>query len=59
MIRAVNDDAVPASTYLFTKENYRNFRLLFEVKQTRSPRHSTTHSAVAALGERITEGDDP
>ena len=50
MIRAANDDAVPASTYLFTKENYRNFRLLFEVKQTRSPRHSTIHSAVAALG---------
>ena len=59
MIRAANDDAVPASTYLFTKENYRNFRLLFEVTQTRSPRHSTTHSAVAALGERIMEGTDP
>jgi hypothetical protein len=56
-IKAANDTAVPSSTYLFTKENYRNFRLLFEVKQTLSPRHSTMHSAVAALGERITEKD--
>jgi hypothetical protein len=59
MIRAANDEPVPASTYLFTKREYRNFRLLLEVKQTRSPRHSTMHSAVAALGEKSAEGDDP
>jgi 3-keto-disaccharide hydrolase len=59
MIRAANEDAVATSTYLFTKENYRNFRLLLEVKQTRSPRHATTHSAIAALGERIKDGDNP
>jgi hypothetical protein len=57
VIKAANGAAVPSSTYLFTKENYRNFRLLFEVKQTLSPRHSTMHSAVAVLGERITEKD--
>jgi lysophospholipase L1-like esterase len=48
-----NTGAVPSSTYLFTKDAYRNFRLLFEVKQTVSPEHSTMHSAIAALGERI------
>jgi hypothetical protein len=57
MIKAANDTPVPSSTYLFTKESYRNFRLLLEVKQTMSPRHSTMHSAVAVLGERITEKD--
>jgi 3-keto-disaccharide hydrolase len=56
-IKAVNEAAVAASTYLFTKDNYRNFRLLLDVKQTLSPRHSTMHSAVAAVGERITETD--
>lgn len=56
-IKAANESAVASSTYLFTKDSYRNFRLLFDVKQTLSPRHSTMHSAVAALGERITEKD--
>jgi hypothetical protein len=56
-IKAANESPVPSSTYLFTKESYRSFRLLLEVKQTLSPRHSTMHSAVAALGERITEKD--
>jgi hypothetical protein len=56
-IKAANETPVASSTYLFTKESYRNFRLLLEVKQTLSPRHSTMHSAVAALGERITEKD--
>lgn len=55
-----NTDAVPSSTYLFSKDPYREFRLLFEVKQTVSPRHSTMHSAIAALGERIEdEGANP
>ncbi len=48
-----NEGTVPSSTYLFTKGDHREFRLLFEVKQTVSPEHSTMHSAVAALGERI------
>ena len=52
-IRGANDGPVPSSTYLFSKESYRNFRLVFEVKQTLSLQHSTMHSAVAALGERF------
>ncbi|MCB1228776.1 MAG: DUF1080 domain-containing protein [Verrucomicrobiae bacterium] len=48
-----NQGTVPSSTYLFTRGVYRDFRLLLEVKQTVSPAHSTMHSAVAALGERI------
>ena len=53
MIRGANAGEVPSSTYLFTEDSYREFRLLLEVKQTMSPNHSTMHSAVAALGERI------
>ena len=58
MIRGANDDQVPSSTYLFTTNKYRNFRMLFEVKQTMSDKHSTMHSAVAVLGEQITAGDN-
>ncbi len=58
MIRGANQDAVPSSTYLFTESSYRNFRLLFEVRQTMSPQHSTMHSAVAILGERIPDAGD-
>ncbi|MEK6236613.1 MAG: DUF1080 domain-containing protein [Planctomycetales bacterium] len=54
-IRGANDGPVVSSTYLFTKDRYRDFRLLLEVKQTLSPKHSTMHSAVAALGERFTD----
>ena len=53
VITGRNTGSVPSSTYLFTEKAYRNFRLLFEVKQTVSPQHSTMHSAVAALGERF------
>ena len=53
-----NDGKVPSSTYLFTEKDYREFRLLFEVKQVMSPKHSTMHSAVAALGERIEDKGD-
>lgn len=53
VIKGANDKPVATSTYLFTKEKYRNFRLLFEVKQTMSPKHSTMHSAIAALGEQF------
>ena len=52
-IMGANSERVPSSTYLFTKENYRQFRLLLEVKQTVSSKHSTMHSAIAALGEQI------
>ena len=58
VIRGANEDEVPASTYLFTKKSYRNFRLLFEVKQTRGERYSTMHSAVGALGEMFSDKDD-
>lgn len=58
MIRGANDDKVASSTYLFTAKEYRNFRLLFEVKQTMSDKHSTMHSAVAALGEQFTDAGD-
>lgn len=60
MIRGANDGEVPSSTYLFTDAPHREFRLLLEVRQTLSPRHSTMHSAVAALGEQIDDaGDNP
>lgn len=58
MIRGANEDRVPSSTYLFTEKPYRNFRLLMEVRQTMSDRHSTMHSAVAALGEQFTDQGD-
>ncbi|MCA8997040.1 MAG: DUF1080 domain-containing protein, partial [Planctomycetaceae bacterium] len=53
LIRGANEGDVPSSTYLFTDKSYRNFRLLFAVKQTMSPQHSTMHSAVAILGEKF------
>lgn len=55
MIRGANDNPVESSTYLFTNNKFRNFRLLLEVKQTMSDKHSTMHSAVAALGEPFTD----
>ncbi len=53
-----NEGPVPSSTYLFTRGSYREFRLLFEVRQTISPGHSTMHSALAALGERFEDRGD-
>lgn len=58
MIRGANADAVPSSTYLFTDKSYRDFRLIFDVKQTMGEGYSTMHSAVAALGERIADAGD-
>ena len=59
-IRGANEGPVPSSTYLFTKRAYREFRLIFEVRQTMSPEHSTMHSAVAVLGERFEDaGPNP
>lgn len=58
MIRGANDDRVASSTYLFTQKKYRDFRMLLEVKQTLSPKHSTMHSAVAALGAQFTDAGE-
>jgi hypothetical protein len=57
-IRGANTTTVPSSTYLFTRDSYRDFRLLFEVKQTRSAKHSPMHSAVAVLGEKFADKGD-
>jgi hypothetical protein len=54
-----NTGPVRVSTYLFTETAYRNFRLLFEVKQNKSeecPR--PMHSAAAILGERISDQEE-
>ena len=58
-IRGTNTTPVAASTYLFTKDSYRDFRLLLEVKQTRGDKFSTMHSAVCALGEKFEDHGDP
>lgn len=58
-IRGANTTPVAASTYLFTKDSYRNFRLLLEVKQRRGDKFSTMHSAVCALGEKFEDHGDP
>lgn len=53
-IRAHNAPGVvlPESTYLFTKDSFRNFRLLLEVKQSVGKDFHIMHSAVAAVGEK-------
>jgi hypothetical protein len=58
-IKATNKDTVAASTYLFTTKNFREFRLLLEVKQNRSPGFSTMHSGVCCLGEKYLDKGDP
>lgn len=58
-IRGSNTTPVAASTYLFTRDSYRDFRLLLEVKQTRGEKFSTMHSAVCALGEKSEDKGDP
>lgn len=55
VIKGTNDKPLASSTYLFTKDNYRSFRLLLEVKQTISPQHSSMHSAVCVLGEKFAD----
>lgn len=57
--RNVEGQAVPTSSYLYTAGTYRDFRLLFEVRQTRSEAHSPMHSAVAVLGERFDDRGNP
>lgn len=59
VVRGANEGEVPTSTYLFTRKSYRNFRLLFEVKQTRGEKLSSMHSAVAVLGEKLKDKGDP
>lgn len=56
-IRAANKkgERVEASTYLFTDKQERNFRLLFEVKQTLGKGYSTMHSAIAFCGQQVTD----
>lgn len=51
LIRGANETKVLASTYLFTEKSYRDFRLVFEVKQTVGKKYSTMHSAVCVLGQ--------
>jgi lysophospholipase L1-like esterase len=58
-IRGANQGKVLSSTYLFTKKQYRDFRLILEVKQTRRKGFSTMHTAVAALGKKkLDKGDN-
>lgn len=59
VIRGANTNEVLASTYLFTKQSYRTFRLLLEVKQTRGEKFSTMHSALCVLGEKFEDKGDP
>jgi hypothetical protein len=59
-IKAANGKAsLAASTYLYTKQKFRDFRLLLEVKQTLGPEFSTMHSALALLGQRIEDKGIP
>ena len=53
MIRARNDEPVKMSTFLFTDQEFRNYRLLFEVKQTMGAEFSTMHSSVASGGKHV------
>ncbi len=60
LLVGANEKTVPSSTYLFSEKAYREFRLIFEVQQIVSPKHSTMHSAIGILGERITDaGENP
>lgn len=58
-LRARSDGAVPASTYLLTEGQYRNFRLRLQVRQTVGDGYATMHSAVAVLGEVIHDPEPP
>jgi len=54
-----NTEPVTVSTYLFTKKAYRNFRLLFEAKQTKFEGCAPAmHSGAAILGERISDREE-
>jgi len=47
------EEQAPSSTYLFTKEVFRVFRLVADVRRTVSSRHASRHPPVALLGERF------
>ena len=49
------DNAPKASTYLVTKEKYRNFRLIFEAKLVTSE----MHSGIALWGKTVEKQGDP
>lgn len=53
MIRARNDRPVKMSTFLFTEKEFKDYRLLLEVKQTMGEDFSTMHSAVASGGKHV------
>lgn len=50
-----SDSAPKASTYLVTKEKYRNFRLIFEAKLV----ESEMHSGIALWGKTVEKEGDP
>jgi hypothetical protein len=54
--RNTQENAPKASTYLVTKEKYRNFRLIFEAKLLTS---DNMHSGVALWGKTVEKAGDP
>lgn len=59
MIVGRNNDTVATSTYLFSDEQFTDFRLTLRVRQTVGAGYSTMHSAVAACGEQFNDAGDP
>lgn len=53
--RNTSENAPKASTYLVTKEKYRNFRLIFEAKLVTSE----MHSGIALWGQNVEKEGDP
>jgi Domain of Unknown Function (DUF1080) len=53
--RNTKENAPAASTYLVTKEKYRNFRLIFEAKLV----SGETHSGIALWGKTVEKAGDP
>jgi len=53
--RNTQENAPVASTYLVTKEKYRNFRLIFEAKLV----SGETHSGIALWGKTVEKSGDP
>lgn len=53
--RNTAEDAPAASTYLVTKDKYRNFRLIFEAKLVTSE----MHSGIALWGQTVEKKGDP
>ncbi|MBI3464961.1 MAG: serine hydrolase, partial [Planctomycetes bacterium] len=49
------ENAPQASTYLLTKQKYRNFRLIFESKLV----NSEMHSGIALWGKAVEKAEDP